>query len=80
MTERAGREASLVDVLDRVLDKGIVLDIWVRITLRGIDLISAGTGVIVVSIHTYLKYADLPEDIRAGSSNRPSYGPKDEVP
>jgi hypothetical protein len=38
--ERAPGGTSLIDVLDRVLDKGIVIDAWVRISLVGIDLIT----------------------------------------
>lgn len=49
---------SLVDVLDRVLDKGIVIDAWVRISLVGIDLITIEARVVVASIETYLKYAE----------------------
>jgi hypothetical protein len=45
-------------VLDRVLDKGIVIDAWVRISLVGIDLITVEARVVVASIDTYLKYAD----------------------
>jgi hypothetical protein len=44
--------------LDRVLDKGIVIDAWVRISLVGIDLITVEARVVVASIDTYLKYAD----------------------
>lgn len=50
--------SSLIDVLDRVLDKGIVIDAWVRISLVGIDLITVEARVVVASIDTYLKYAD----------------------
>ncbi len=49
---------SLVDVLDRVLDKGIVIDAWVRVSLVGIDLITIEARVVVASIETYLKYAE----------------------
>src|ERR1051325_7963177 len=56
--ERAPGGTSLIDVLDRVLDKGIVIDAWVRISLVGIDLITVKARVVVASIDTYLKYAD----------------------
>jgi gas vesicle structural protein len=51
-------KGSLVDVLDRVLDKGIVIDGWVRVSIAGIDLITVEMRVIVASIETYLKHAD----------------------
>jgi hypothetical protein len=56
--ERVAGGSSLIDVLDRVLDKGIVIDAWVRISLVGIDLITVEARVVVASIDTYLKYAD----------------------
>jgi hypothetical protein len=56
--ERAPGGSSLIDVLDRVLDKGIVIDAWVRISLVGIDLITIEARVVVASIDTYLKYAE----------------------
>ena len=56
--ERTPGGSSLIDVLDRVLDKGIVIDAWVRISLVGIDLITVEARVVVASIDTYLKYAD----------------------
>ena len=56
--ERYGGGTSLIDVLDRVLDKGIVIDAWVRISLVGIDLITVEARVVVASIDTYLKYAE----------------------
>ena len=57
--ERISGGSSLIDVLDRVLDKGIVIDAWVRISLVGIDLITVEARVVVASIDTYLKYADI---------------------
>jgi len=57
--ERAAGGASLIDVLDRVLDKGIVIDAWVRVSLVGIDLITVEARVVVASIDTYLKYSEM---------------------
>ena len=48
---------SLVDVLDRVLDKGIVIDAWVRLALVGIDLVTVEARVVIASIDTYVRYA-----------------------
>src|SRR4051794_20540434 len=56
--ERAADGTSLIDVLDRVLDKGIVIDAWVRVSLVGIDLITVEARVVVASIDTYLKYSE----------------------
>jgi hypothetical protein len=56
--ERSSGGSSLIDVLDRVLDKGIVIDAWVRVSLVGIDLITVEARVVVASIDTYLKYSE----------------------
>ena len=50
--------SNLIDILDRVLDKGIVIDAWVRVSLVGIDLITVEARVVVASIDTYLKYSE----------------------
>src|SRR5437899_1139135 len=58
LTEGHGRSTGLVDVLDRVLDKGLVIDAWVRVSLVGIDLITVEARIVVASIDTYLKYSE----------------------
>jgi gas vesicle structural protein len=63
--ERGGN--SLIDVLDRVLDKGIVIDAWVRVSLVGIDLITVEARVVVASIDTYLKYSEAVGTVSPGS-------------
>lgn len=54
-----GHDGTLIDVLDRVLDKGIVIDGWARMSVVGIDLLSIDAHIVVASIETYLRYADL---------------------
>jgi gas vesicle structural protein len=56
--ERAPGGSSLIDVLDRVLDKGIVIDAYVRVSLVGIDLVTVEARIVVASIETYLKYSE----------------------
>jgi len=56
--ERAPAGGSLIDILDRVLDKGIVIDAYVRVSLVGIDLVSVEARIVVASVETYLKYAE----------------------
>src|SRR5258708_6181838 len=67
--ERAAGGTSLIDVLDRVLDKGIVIDAWVRVSLVGIDLITVEARVVVASIDTYLKYSEAVVLVSEGLSN-----------
>src|ERR1700752_4465394 len=68
--ERAAGGTSLIDVLARVLDKGIVIDAWVRVSLVGIDLITVEARVVVASIDTYLKYSEAVG--AAASASRPA--------
>ena len=56
--ERASSSESVIDVLDHVLDKGIVIDAWVRVSLVGIDLLTIEARVVVASIESYLKHAE----------------------
>ena len=49
---------SLVEVVDRILDKGIVIDAWVRVSLVGIELLAVEARVVAASVETYLKYAE----------------------
>jgi len=71
--ERASAGSSLIDVLDRVLDKGIVIDAYVRVSLVGIDLVSVEARIVVASVETYLKYAEAIGI--TGFASRPLMGP-----
>jgi hypothetical protein len=50
--------SSLAEVVDRILDKGIVIDAWARVSLVGIELLSIEARVVIASVETYLKYAE----------------------
>jgi 4-hydroxy-3-methylbut-2-enyl diphosphate reductase IspH len=50
--------SSLAEVVDRILEKGIVVDAWAKISLVGIELVSIEARVVVASVETYLKYAE----------------------
>jgi len=50
--------SSLAEVVDRILDKGIVIDAWVKVSLVGIELLSIEARVVIASVETYLKYAE----------------------
>src|SRR5437867_4397625 len=54
--ERPAPTASMIDVLDRVLDKGIVIDWWARMSLAGINLMAFEAKMLVASIETYLDH------------------------
>ncbi|MFZ0447318.1 MAG: gas vesicle protein GvpJ [Bacillus sp. (in: firmicutes)] len=50
--------SSLAEVLDRILDKGIVIDAFVRISLVGIELLSIEARIVIASVETWLVYAE----------------------
>jgi 4-hydroxy-3-methylbut-2-enyl diphosphate reductase IspH len=50
--------SSLAEVVDRILDKGIVIDLWAKVSLVGIELLSIEARIVVASVETYLKYAE----------------------
>ena len=50
--------SSLAEVIDRILDKGIVVDIWARVSLVGIELLAIEARIVIASVETWLEYAD----------------------
>jgi len=60
----------LIEVLDRILDKGIVIDAWVRVSLAGIDLLMLEARVVVASLETYLSYADTVSSLEVSPQNK----------
>jgi hypothetical protein len=52
------RSGSLYDVLELILDKGLVIDIYVRVSLVGIELITIDARIVVASVDTYLHFAE----------------------
>jgi gas vesicle structural protein len=55
--ERVSASTSVIDVLDHVLDKGIVIDAWVLVSVAGIDLLTIEARIVVASIESYLSHA-----------------------
>lgn len=53
-----GAGGSLYEVIDLILDKGIVIDAWVRVSLVGIEILTVEARVVIASVDTYLKYAE----------------------
>ncbi|MDO8872738.1 MAG: gas vesicle structural protein GvpA [Methanoregula sp.] len=58
MVEKMNSSSSLVEVIDRILDKGVVVDAWVRVSLVGIELLAIEARVVIASVETFLKYAE----------------------
>jgi hypothetical protein len=64
--------SGLVDVIDLILDKGLVIDIYVRVSLVGIELLTIDARIVIASVDTYLRFAeavnrlDLTQDKKEG--------------
>ena len=56
--EKVNASSSLAEVIDRILDKGIVIDAWVRVSLVGIELLAVEARVVIAGVDTYLKNAE----------------------
>lgn len=50
--------SSLADVMDTILDKGLVIDAYVRVSLVGIELLTIDARVVIASVDTYLRFAE----------------------
>lgn len=56
--EKSVASTSLAEVVDRILDKGVVVDAFVRVSLVGIELLAVEVRAVVASVETWLKYAE----------------------
>ncbi len=78
------RPSSLADVVDLILDKGLVIDAYVRVSLVGIELLTIDARIVVASVDTYLRFAeavnrlDLRETETAGLKGLTSRGQDDD--
>jgi hypothetical protein len=50
--------SGLADVLDLILDKGLVIDVYIRVSLVGIELLTIDARIVVASVDTYLRFAE----------------------
>jgi len=67
---RAPSSAGLYDVLDLILDKGIVIDAFVRVSLVGIELVTVDLRVVIASVDTYLRYAEGVDRLKVRGDER----------
>ena len=66
--------SSLVEVLDRILDKGVVIDVWARVSLVGIEILTVEARVVVASVDTFLHYAKEISKIEAAEEEAQQEG------
>jgi hypothetical protein len=63
--------SSLADVIDTILDKGLVIDAYVRVSLVGIELLTVDARIVVASVDTYLKFAEAANRLDMAESKDP---------
>jgi gas vesicle structural protein len=56
--QRAPSPSGLAEVLDVILDKGLVIDVYVRVSVIGIELITIDARIVIASVDTYLRFAE----------------------
>src|SRR5438093_96044 len=56
--QRAPSPSGLADVIDLILDKGLVIDAYVRVAVIGIELITIDARIVIASVDTYLRFAE----------------------
>ncbi|MFF0199696.1 gas vesicle structural protein GvpA [Streptomyces sp. NPDC005017] len=68
-----GGSSGLYDVLELVLDRGLVIDAFVRVSLVGIEILKIDVRVVVASVDTYLRFAEACNrlDLEAGPRKAP---------
>ncbi len=58
MVSRTPDSSGLAEVLDRILDKGMVIDVWLRVRLVGIEIMTVEARVVIACVDTLLHYAE----------------------
>src|SRR5438445_5209758 len=61
--------SGLADVLDILLDKGLVVDIFLRVSLVGIELLTVDARIVIASVDTYLRFAEAVNRLDLGQSS-----------
>jgi gas vesicle structural protein len=62
--------SGLADVLDLILDKGLVIDLYVRVSLVGIELLTIDARIVVASVDTYLRFAEAVGRLNINEDNK----------
>jgi gas vesicle structural protein len=62
--------SGLADVLDVLLDKGLVIDVFLRVSLVGIELLTVDARIVIASVDTYLRFAEAVNRLDLGQSSQ----------
>src|SRR5436305_7216314 len=65
--QRSG-PTGLYEILDLILDKGLVIDVFVRVSLVGIELLTIDARIVIASVDTYLRFAEAVNRLDLGST------------
>jgi gas vesicle structural protein len=68
VVEHEGGASSLADVLNTILDKGLVIDVFARVSLVGIELLRVDARIVVASVDTYLRFAESANRLGVGAT------------
>ncbi|WP_058306413.1 gas vesicle protein GvpJ [Gracilibacillus massiliensis] len=73
--QKTTESSSLAEVIDRILDKGIVIDAYARVSLVGIEVLTVDARIVIASVDTWLRYAEAvgllrDEALEEGNSSR----------
>jgi gas vesicle structural protein len=60
-------QSTLADVVNTILDKGVVVDIYARVSLVGIELLRADVRVVIASVDTYMRFAEAANRLDMGA-------------
>jgi gas vesicle structural protein len=63
--------SSLADVINTILDKGLVIDIYLRVSLVGIELLTVDARVVIASVDTYLRFAEAVNRLDISGDEKP---------
>src|ERR1700751_5073032 len=61
--------AGLYEILDLILDKGLVIDVFLRVSLVGIELLTVDARIVIASVDTYLRFAEAVNRLDLGNSS-----------
>jgi hypothetical protein len=65
------QEGTLSDVVSTILDKGLVIDVYARVSIVGIEILRADVRVVVASVDTYLRFAEAANRVELGAESEP---------
>src|SRR5215211_636175 len=66
--ERSQESSSLADVVNTILDKGVVVDVFARVSLVGIELLRVDARIVIASVDTYLRFAQAANRLAMGTA------------